>query len=184
MAKSEMVLYRLAATVALATLPFCLRAQTSVEEVGQVRDKLARLEVQVEVMQKQFGVEQLRHTQETWRRQIEESATGVLPTVTAIFNYNEKWQTRLMFDSGVTRLLSVGDVVSPGVRIADITHSGVTIAKAIPGKSRDAGKGRANDGEFKLIVLKPTPTTGSLVQAPIQPPTLGTPLAPPMPMGR
>lgn len=184
MAKSNFVMSHIVMAAVGCLLPMFASAQSSMEDIGQVREKLARLEAQVELMQKEFQVEQYKVHQDTWRKQNEQAATGLLPTVTAIFNHDNKWQTRLTFETGVTRLLAVGDVVSPGVRVADIAQTGVTISRVIPDKDRSVRRGRKIEEEIQLILLKPTPTTAAALQQQIQPPVLGSTLPNPAPMGR
>jgi hypothetical protein len=185
MAKSKTILGQAVIYVAAACVASTGNAQVpDVEDLGQARERLARLEAQFELMQKEFGLEQMKQAQGTWRKQVDEMSTGALPTVTAIFRFDNKWQARLLFDSGVTRLLTNGDLVSPGLKVHDIAETGVTVAKFIPLNQRSPKAKKKNEEEIKLIPLKLTPLNGTPPSSFAQPPSLNVALPNPVPMGR
>ena len=64
MVKSEQKAARVIAAVLAAMACGAVVAQ---EDVGAVRDRILRLESQVEIMQKEFNLEQMRLAQSQWR---------------------------------------------------------------------------------------------------------------------
>lgn len=193
MVKSEQKAAR--AIVAVIAAMAC-GAVVAQEDVGAVRDRLLQLESQVEIMQKEFNLEQMRLAHSLWRKNAEEQETGTMPSVVSVVKMGDQWQARLIYDTGATRVLGVGDLIVPGVRLSDISFASVTAERFGNGGAR--GKGKKVDPERQFFALRLAPSYLAGAQQgqtnPVQPspvmlgagmntPSLAAPLPPPVTAG-
>ena len=189
MVKSEQKAARVIAAVFAAMACGAVVAQ---EDVGAVRDRILRLESQVEIMQKEFNLEQMRLAHSQWRKNAEEQETGGMPSVVSVVKMGDQWQARLIYDTGATRALGVGDLIAPGVKLSDISFASVTAERLANGGARGKGKKVEPDRQFFALKLAPSYLSNANGQsASAQPspvllgsgmnaPSLSAPLPPPV----
>lgn len=135
------------------------------DDIGAIRDRMAGLETRLELIQKEIQFENLRRQQEQQRADAEQQASGGLPYIVSLGQIDERWVARLQHADGVTRTYSVGDLVSPSVRVSDIDDRGVTVAKLATTKAISPTRKTA----VKAVDAAPQPQLVALKFLPLQP---------------
>lgn len=192
MATSNSCVLRAGVLVCGFAMAFPVVAQ---EDIGVIKDRMIRLETSMEIIQKEIQYETLRRQQEQQRSDTEQMVAGVLPYVVSIAKLDERWIVRLQHDNGVINAYGVGDLITPMVRVSDISDRGVTVKKSMPSTQAKAASKKASDKgvvaepQYQLIALKLLPLQGQgpgmMPRPGVASPMLNTPLPPPIPyMGR
>lgn len=107
------------------------RAQSDGETIGQLRERLGRLELEHARLQQenQTMLTQLQvvETRKKLRAAQEDEGVGVLPLIVSVSRVDDAWSARLQGTDGVISSFAVGDVPQKGVRVVEISASGVKV---------------------------------------------------------
>lgn len=142
-------------------------AHGETETIGALRDRLGRLEIEHAKLQQenQTMMTQMQVLETRKRLKIAQEDIGVLPLVVSLSRLDEKWSARLQLSGGVINTFAVGDVPQSGVRIADISASGVKV---------EVGSGKSIR-QAHLAFVTPAPTVAGA------PGAAGMPMPAPLP---
>jgi hypothetical protein len=152
----------LCAALISAAIPQITFAQSN---IGEVRDRIANIETQVEILQKESQlVNARREYDKTIFADMKEKdlqISGNLPYILSISMVGPNWSTRLQFDTGIIRTFTEGELIFPAVRVLSIDLKGVTIEKLTIVPTNGAYKQKAVESYKKTHMMLPFATVGS-----------------------
>jgi len=106
-------------------------AESESDTIGQMRERIGRLEMEQARLQQENQTMLTQLTVLETRKKLkvaqQDEGVGVLPLIVALSRMDEAWSVRLQGADGVISSFAVGDIPQKGVRIVDISASGVKV---------------------------------------------------------
>ena len=119
------------AGASLLALALPAHAQSDAETIGQMRERIGRLELEQARLQQENQTMQMQlmvlETRKKLKVAQQDEGVGVLPLIVAVSRVDESWSARLQGADGVVSTFVVGDIPQKGVRIVEIGPSGVKV---------------------------------------------------------
>ena len=157
-------------TLAQSERPPSERAPSESETIGQLRERIGRLELEQARLQQenQTMLTQLQvvETRRKLKLAQQDEGFGILPLIVSVARLDDSWNVRLQGADGVISMFGMGDTPQRGMRIVEISAAGVKV---------EIGRGKQTQ-RLALAYAGATPATPAAGGA-----AVGMPLPMPLP---